>query len=355
MAINVKTVTCPACGAKVNYDENNKTAKCEFCGAVLDMTEEYGEKKDRERDDIQDMQIRNLMNKVTGRTTVRNTEVNNLKAKKTAVIIIVIFIFLLSGSIMFSILRNSLALTDRMNKSINSETVTDIDPFLKVKLSYYGVSGAATARVNDNNTYAISSIEKTTTNLEHLSNGDTITVKYNKDTVKDGNKKYNLLQTEKTFTVEGLDAYIEDISALEEEDLAALKKNAIDLAERECKDVNFSYVEDTFKIYAIYTMVKKDYTAQKSVFIVSFDYKDTEDGNKVKTGYFMAEYSGMKKLATGDLKINFSADTFSYVRESYFNGFTVMSAHSTWDAVYTEVYLNNKGEWSVHEDMSPEA
>jgi hypothetical protein len=100
-------------------------------------------------------------------------------------------------------------------------------------------------------------------------------------------------------------------------------------------------------------MVKKDYSAQKSVFVISFDYNDVDDGNKVKTWYFMAEYSGIKKLASGDYKINFSADVFSYVRESYFNGFTVLSAHSTWDAVYTEVYLNYKGEWFVHEDMGP--
>ena len=30
MAINVKTVICPACGAKVNYDYNKKTTVCEF-------------------------------------------------------------------------------------------------------------------------------------------------------------------------------------------------------------------------------------------------------------------------------------------------------------------------------------
>lgn len=354
MAINVKTVTCPACGAKVNYDENNKIAKCEFCGAVLDMTEEYGEKKDRERDDMQDMQIKNIMNKMNGRTTTNNT-VNINKAKKKALIIVIVFIFIMSGSVMYSIMRNSVTYFDSIKKSANSETVSDIDPFNKVNITYYGVSGAATARVSDNNVHAVSSIEKTTTNLEKLSNGDTITVKYSTDTVKDGNKRYNLLNTEKTFTVGGLDEYVTDITVVGDEDIAALKKNAIDLAVRECKDVQFSYVEDTFETYAIYTMVKKDYSNQKTVFVISFDYKDTEDGNKLKTGYFMAEYSGIKKLASGGYKINFSADTFSYVRESYFNGFTVMSAHSTWDAVYTEVYLNYKGEWFVHEDMAPKA
>ena len=352
MAINVKTVTCPACGAKVNYDENNKTAKCEFCGAVLDMTEEYGDKKDRERDDIQDMQIKNIMNKMNGRTATNNTA-NIYKAKKTALIIVIVFIFMLSGSILYTIMRSSMSFVDKINKSANSETVNDIDPFNKVNISYYGVSGAATARVNDNNVHAVSSIEKTTTNLEKLANGDTITVKYSMDTVKDGNKRYNLLNTEKTYTVQGLDEYVTEIAVVDEEDIALLKKNAIDLAISECKDAGFKYVEDTFETYAIYTMVKKDYSAQKSVFVISFDYKDVDDGNKVKTGYFMAEYSGIKKLASGDYKINFSADVFSYVRESYFNGFTVLSAHSTWDAVYTEVYLNYKGEWFVHEDMGP--
>ena len=125
MAINVKTVTCPACGAKVNYDENNKIAKCEFCGAVLDMTEEYGEKKDRERDDMQDMQIKNIMSKMNGRTTTNNT-VNINKAKKKALIIVIVFIFIMSGSVMYSIMRNSVTYFDSIKKSANSETVSDI-------------------------------------------------------------------------------------------------------------------------------------------------------------------------------------------------------------------------------------
>ena len=90
MAINIKTVTCPACGARVDYDDNNKTAKCEFCGAVLDMTEEYGENKDRVRDDIQDMQIKNIMNKMNGRTS-GNNPANINRAKKTAIVIIIVF------------------------------------------------------------------------------------------------------------------------------------------------------------------------------------------------------------------------------------------------------------------------
>ena len=73
MAINVKTITCPACGAKVNYDENSKVATCEFCGAVLDLSEWYGEKIDRERDDMQDEQIRTIMNNMH-RRNVRTTQ-----------------------------------------------------------------------------------------------------------------------------------------------------------------------------------------------------------------------------------------------------------------------------------------
>ena len=41
MAINVKSVTYPSCGARVKYDDSHKTAVCEFCDAVLDMTEGF--------------------------------------------------------------------------------------------------------------------------------------------------------------------------------------------------------------------------------------------------------------------------------------------------------------------------
>ena len=350
MAINVKTITCPSCGGKVNYEEDKKTIKCDFCGMVLDITEEYGEKKDRERDDIQDMQIRNIMYNMNGRTS-RNNDVNTQKAKRTALIIVIVFIFIFSGSIIFSIVGNVFRMSSAMKSSTKSEVETDINPFDKLSISYSGVSGAATARLYDSNVHAISSLEKTTTNLENLSNGDTITVKYSKNTVKDGYTKYNFTQTEKTFTIKGLEEYVTDINDVGEEDLAILKKNAIDKAIFECDDEKFGYIEGSFDIYTIYSMVKKDYSQQRSVFIVSFDYEDPDD-HEIKTGYFMAEYSNIKKLSDGSYKINFNADVFIYNRESYLGGFTVMSAHSTWDAVYTDVYLNNKSEWFIHEDYT---
>jgi hypothetical protein len=348
LAINVKSITCPACGAKVNYEENRKTVKCDFCGTFLDLTEEYGEKRDRERDDIQDMQIRHIMNNMRGNSTP-NSNVNTQKAKRTAIIIIIVFVFIFSGSVIYGVMGNPYRRSSSKNNSTNTETEKDINPFDRYNIRYYGVSGAAKAQLYDTNVHAISSLEKTTTNLENLSNGDTITVKYSKNTVKDGSTKYNLTQTEKTFTVNGLEEYVADINDVSEEDLSILKKNAIEKAIYECDDEDFGYVKDSFDIYAIYSMVKKDYSKQRSVFILSFDYKDPDD-KKTKTGYFMAEYSNIKKLSDGNYKINFNADVFSYNRESYFGGFTLLSAHSTWDAVYTDVYLNNKAEWSIHED-----
>ena len=65
----------------------------------------------------------------------------------------------------------------------------------------------------------------------------------------------------------------------------------------------------------------------------------------------MSKYSNIVKHSNGEYKINFNTGTYTYVRESYFNGFTVPSAHSTWDAVYTDVYLNNKADWFIHEDL----
>jgi hypothetical protein len=126
-----------------------------------------------------------------------------------------------------------------------------------------------------------------------------------------------------------------------------LKKNAIKLAISECKEADIEFTEDSFDIYAIYTMIKKEFTDQMSVFVVSFEY--TLEG-ETKTGYFMTKYDDAIKRATGEYKINFNAGVFSYVRESYLGGFTVCSAHTDWDSVYTDVYLNNKADWNIHED-----
>ena len=352
MAINVKTVICPACGAKVNYDENNKTTHCEFCGAVLDMTEVYGEKRDRERDDIQDMQIRDIMYKMYRNNNVNhasNIEERVQSARKVAKIIAIVFVLIFCGSLTFSIILSVNRYKDIMNNSKeNKETVQEIDPFDKLTINYYGVSGNAYARISDSNKSEVSSIEKTISDTEKLKNGDTITIKYKQDSAKQYNTKYVLKKTEKTYTVEGLDEYVDDVNAIDQEDLEVLKKNAIKKAEEACAETDFASIEGSYDTYAIYTMIKKDYTHQVSVFVVSFDY--TDDSGDIKTGYYMAKYSDMIKKATGDFKINFSAGDYNYTRESYFNGFTVMSAHSNWDDVYTEVYMNNKGEWNIHED-----
>ncbi|MCR5204264.1 MAG: hypothetical protein K6E47_04355 [Lachnospiraceae bacterium] len=351
MAINIKTVTCPACGAKVNYDENNKTAYCEFCGALLDMTEEYGEKKDRERDDIQDMKINHILNNINGRP-VRTNNVDIQKSRKTALIIILaIFGTFFIISIMFSVVGGRMAfntINSIATSTKEEETEVEIDPFDKLTITYSGISGKGTARLSDGNVYSVSNIKKTTSNTDKLSNGDTITVKYETNSVKYNRTIYNLTQTEKTYTVYGLDEYVFDINEVGEEDLEILKKNAIQKALNDCKEVDFAYVEDSFNIYAIYTLVEKDYSEQMSVFIVSFDYIDEDE---TKTGYHMSKYSNIVKHSNGEYKINFNTGTYTYVRESYFNGFTVPSAHSTWDAVYTDVYLNNKADWFIHEDL----
>ena len=350
MAINIKTVTCPACGAKVNYDENNKTAKCEFCGAVLDMTEQYGEKKDRERDDIQDQQIKNILNNMSGRTR-ENPADKTRKAKVTALVIVLVFVgFIFVSTIIISTIGGAMRFSEAMKEEANKIVDREIDPFDKLSIKYSGVSGKASARFDDKNVRAISSLEKSTTEMQNLKNGDTITVKYQQNSVKDGNTNYIFTKTEKTYTVWGLDEFVNNINEVGEEDLQALKKNAIDKAVYECKEDEFPFIEGSFDIYAIYTMIKKDYSKQTSVFVVSFDYKD-EKNNETRTGYFMAEYSNITKLKDGSFKINFTADLYNYSRESYLGGFIVISGHSTWDAVYTDVYLNNKAEWIIHEDL----
>ena len=276
---------------------------------------------------------------------VANVDANMQQAKKVAKIIVIVFAVMFFGSIVFATVLGVQRYQNTI-KEANKETVNEIDPFDKVNINYYGVSGKATARLNDSNKYEVSSIEKTISKDENLSNGDTITVRYTKDSAKQYNTKYVLLKTEKTFTVEGLDEYVDDVTELDADDLEVLKKNAIIKAEAECKEVEFAYLEGSFDVYAVYTMVKKDYNGQKAVFIVTFDYKEN---GEIKTGYFMAEYNNMIRRATGDYKINFNADVFTYNRESFFNGFTVISAHSDWDSTYTDVYLNNKGDWSVKE------
>ena len=349
MAIKVSSVKCPNCGANVSYDGSSKTGKCEFCNTVLDFTEEYGPKNDRMRDDIQDMQIKHIMNNMNG---TGRSSANINKAKNTALLIVLcivgaIILFNIVGSFIYAAVVGGLMAQSKKSSGSAASQEVEIDPFAKVEISYTGISGEADGWVHDRNVHAISVLEKSTGKLEGLSNGDTITISYPSDRVKDGNKTYIFTRTENTYTVSGLDEYVGNIYDVGEEDLETMKKNAIALAKSQCDEDFSCYLPGTFEVCAIYSMVKRDYSKQDSVFVVSFDYQ--MDG-AVNKGYFMAEYPNVTKLASGDYRINFNPDVYIYGRESYYMGFCLTSAHSTWDATYAEVYLNNKADWFVNED-----
>ncbi|MCR4640536.1 MAG: hypothetical protein K5697_00720 [Lachnospiraceae bacterium] len=346
MAIKVRPITCPNCGASVSYDESKKTTKCEFCGAALDMTEEYGPKMDRMRDDMQDMQIRKIMKDMNGQNSQKP---DTMKARKKALTIILtivgvyFFLYLIGGLVYLTVVGKK-AGQFAGSRSGSSVTEVEVDPFDKLKITYSGISGRASARLSDSNEYDVRSLKKTTTELEDLSNGDTITVTYDTDKVTVGKTRYVLTRTEKTYTVSGLDEYVSDVCDVGEEDYEILKKGAIALAKSQCDSDFPCYVPDSFALYAVYTLVKKDYSDQETVFVVSFDYAG-EDGSG--TGYFMAEYSDITRLASGEYRINFNPGVYIYSRESYYGGFTLTSGHTTWDATYADVYLNNKADWFI--------
>ena len=352
MAINIRSVKCPNCGATVQYDGNTRTIGCEFCGAVLDMTEVYGPKMDRERDDRQDRQISQIMNSMNAKDSGgRGTGASNRKKTVFTVFAVIgsIYAVLILISALTYAIYFGVAMKSAYNNSGSSSSgsTREIDPFDNIEISYYGISGSATARLYDRNTYVVSQIGKKTSDMDNLSNGDIISVTYEKDSAVQGATTYKLTETKKTYTVEGLEEYESDINVIGEEDLEEMKKNAIALAKSECESDFSEYLPGTFELCAIYSLIKKDYSQQKTVFVISFDY-DGEAG--VGRGYFMAEFSNITALPTGEYRIRFDPGLYQYSRESYYKGFTLTSAHSTWNAAYTDIYLNNKADWYVYEN-----
>ena len=357
MAIELKTLTCPNCGAAVSCDPNTKIATCEFCGTVFDISEIYQEKADRERDDRQDEQIKKIMDDMDrNNDPMRQRRAMGKKSDsaKTAKAIVIVFVaiflaFMIIPSLIFAVMGHTMMeIVDSAPDNRVNETVV-LDPFKKISISYYGVSGSATARISDINNSAVRSIPMTISDLENLSNGDTITIKYEEDNVTEYKKEYVLTETEKTYVVEGLEEYVTDINDVSEEDFQILKDHAIQFAKNTIKDddFNFQYDENSFEVYKIYTMVRKDNSEQQSEFIVSFDYY--EEGEK-KTGYFIANYSDMKILPSGECKIDYNPGVYIWSREAYgMFGFNLTSGHSTWESTYTDVYLNNKAEWEITE------
>lgn len=204
----------------------------------------------------------------------------------------------------------------------------EIDIFADMEITYSGIAPEGTVKIEAEDFNVIRFI---VTPDSHLRNGDTITVTAEADWEKFEEKGYIVTNREKTFTVEGLDAYIWEYSQFGEDILTEMDSAARELiSERLSEDYTYKtlmhpnewLIGETLIVNEIsgveqelsWLLCMKDEAydgwnwgaAKNQIYILyAVTAKDNlnPDG---KTTYFAVYFSDMIMRNTGEIEVNIS-------------------------------------------------
>ena len=195
------------------------------------------------------------------------------------------------------------------NSGSGEKQIKDIDPFEGLKVEFKETSPAGKVDISSGH----SKVKYKADPEKGLKNGDVVTVTA---TLNGGyDKEYNLTATEKQYTVEGLDEYIQKT-----EDIP---KEKFDEMDKTFRDGYAKYLENScsgakpkiqkIELAGTYMLTKKDTTNpynnknQNLLDRIYFVYKINADFEKTGESheyYWCAYYDNVKKLADGTIEVD---------------------------------------------------
>lgn len=202
-----------------------------------------------------------------------------------------------------------------------------VNPFDSVNIVYTGIAPNGSAKIEYNsNEQIIKSVYFEVTPDTGLSNGDEITVRVQSS----GDESYYienygaiLAETEKVYTVEGLDCYVQSASEISEDMLGKMKKQAEDSFYAQTSDwiesvsvTNVSYIGN----YFLKPKFNDGWSYHNYIYLI---YKiDTAFENDMHSEnlsfYYYVKFSDIMQLADGSCSVDLS----NYNAPSLWNGFT---------------------------------
>lgn len=207
---------------------------------------------------------------------------------------------------------------------------TPADAFADLEMSYEGIApyGTAVATNNSQDDF-VKTISYSIEPSSGLSNGDTVTVTalYNEYNAQD-QLRY-LPETTKTYTVEGLDEYVQSYDQLDEDTLDAVTQQSKDVINTELLSSNYTYAEAAYDSYfgnhyerdsivlkevsllnSYFAVSKPDATSNYSnnLLIQVFQVTATDNTNSDGvTFYYAVEYADFLKTAEGEIQVSLTA------------------------------------------------
>ena len=217
------------------------------------------------------------------------------------------------------------------------------DPFDYLQIAYDGISPKATVLLTPDSKIPVSGISFTADRKTDLANGDTITVSFGTESVKDlcFQQGYIPTQTEKSFTVEGLSAYLDKLDDLPED-----ARQKMDTHAQECLTAKYASSSSidlaelkSVELIGNYFLTPKDSSVfstdhNRLDFIYLVTSADTSKGateNQTFQYYWYASYRDILILDDGTCSFNLGGVKLP--------------------TVFTEEFLNGKGVYSGYRDL----
>ncbi len=203
-----------------------------------------------------------------------------------------------------------LKLNDKKIKVTDLKVAEEFDPFEHLTISYDGIAPNAKAVLSAKE-LPVSGMSFTCDTKDHLSNGDTITVKFGEADCEQKcfDQGYKPTATEKTYTVEGVSSYVQKLEDIPEDAMKKMDEHA--------QDTFKAYVaskwadSETFKkmeLIGNYMLTPKDssistLTSNNVYFIYkmtaeNMPNKDSDESTKQEFTYYY--YTGYKNIVILD-------------------------------------------------------
>ena len=200
-------MTCPKCGATMKTNAEKEQAVCEYCGALFLL-----EKEDT-LDEIRAKAEAKAYGYHKGKLAAEERAAKNKKKSfKIPVPVIVIAVLVFIGVVSY------------MSQELAKPKV---NPFECIEVSFQGTDGDGEIVVEITNAVAgidVNRIDFDISKEDWLTQGETVSIEA-------ASSDYRLTETERIYTVEGLDEYLKNLEELPEEALAMIHTQAEEVLE----------------------------------------------------------------------------------------------------------------------------
>ncbi|MCR4673078.1 MAG: hypothetical protein K5637_07575 [Lachnospiraceae bacterium] len=338
---------CPKCGAPLKLDRRNRSLTCEYCGYTAIYENENNQKPFEPEQDRSASSCRSsgTSSRRTQRRTAKTASPNRKKGCLVGCLTAIIAFIVL---MVIGVIITETTSSSRSYTYTEDESAKVINPFNYVDVRFKGLDGEGEV-VFDVDETEVEGLYFYSEDNYDLHEGDVITVTayelYG----------YRFTQTEKQYTVTGLDHYLSSISELNDEALADIYSGAmIELEDDFGPDsalMNDEKVTVTgpepIGMYLLYTDDESEWT--RNMLFAIFTCTLTS-GDKKTVIYIPVEYDRIVVKTSGLAKLDYN---YAYIRGDYlwttdlgFKTSAYLRGYISEKAMYFDIVKSNSSEYT---------